>query len=324
MSFQYWMFTEWFEFQSLISVWDTTLSTIIVMGFSVAMGNAFLYYVPSGGKPSYVIAPSLFAAFIGLWLTRQALLQVGDGDQVYLSFLHSSLPVRLAFYFIVIVAVNVATIFYGKQKEQQEISKREATTADMVREAELQKLQLQLQPHFLFNSLNSINALILVKPDEARKMVISLSDFLRTTIKRADQHWIMLEEEWRYLQLYLEIEKVRFGHRLGVETNFQEGTFEWKIPTLLLQPIVENAIKFGLYGTTGKITIHLDGFLQDDMLHLNITNPFDTEAQPPKGSGFGLSGIKRRLYLLYARNDLLETQAHENLFTVKLKIPRTA
>jgi LytS/YehU family sensor histidine kinase len=147
---------------------------------------------------------------------------------------------------------------------------------------------------------------------------------LRTTIKRADEHWISLAEEWNYIKLYLEIEKVRFGHRLEVIANFEPGSFEWKMPTLLLQPIVENAIKFGLYGTTGKVTINIDGNVSADSLHLSISNPFDKESQPPKGSGFGLSGIRRRLYLLYARNDLLEVNVDENFFTVKLKIPKTA
>src|SRR5690606_26260909 len=97
-----------------------------------------------------------------------------------------------------------------------------ADTAAMVREAELQKLQQQLQPHFLFNCLNSVNAMITIKPEEAKKMVLHLSDFLRITMKRADDHWVSLEEEWNYLQLYLDIEKVRFGHRLEVITEFDE------------------------------------------------------------------------------------------------------
>jgi len=324
VSFHLWVLSGWFDFDLIIASWDSILSTVLIMGCSLALSNALLHYLPGGGKILYVVAPGLIIAWICLWLTQQGLAQIGEGDQVYLEFLHKSLPVRFALYFIVIIGVAASTIFYGKQKEKQELSAREAATASMVREAELQKLQLQLQPHFLFNSLNSINALILSRPDEARKMVHSLSDFLRTTIKRADEHWITLSDEWNYLQLYLEIEKVRFGHRLEVETNFQEKSFDWKIPTLLLQPIVENAIKFGLYGTTGKVSIKLDAVINDDSLQLSITNPFDQESQPSKGSGFGLSGIKRRLYLLYARNDLLETLVDENLFTVKLKIPKVA
>jgi len=258
------------------------------------------------------------------WLMQSGLEQMGYNDEVYLSFLSESRPLRFAFSLIIIVGVTSSSLFYKKLKEHEEGEARKETTASMIREAELQKLQLQLQPHFLFNALNSINALILVRPEEARKMVHHLSDFLRTTIKRADEHWISLSEEWSYLQLYLDIEKVRFGHRLDVITNFANESLTWKIPTLLLQPIVENAIKFGLYGTTGKVNITLDAFDEHEMLNITITNPFDPEVHPPKGSGFGLSGIRRRLYLLFGRNDLLETKVEENLFTVVLKIPKQA
>jgi LytS/YehU family sensor histidine kinase len=191
----------------------------------------------------------------------------------------------------------------------------------MVKDAELRKLQLQLQPHFLFNCLNSINALILVRPDEGRKMVQNLSDFLRTTIKRADEQWISFRDEWDYIESYLEIEKIRFGHRLDVQLNLEEESYTWKMPTLLLQPLIENAIKFGLYGTTEKVTIKVESTLENQLLKIIITNPFDRDMQPQKGSGFGLNGMQRRLYLLFARNDLLETSIHENIFTVIIKLP---
>jgi LytS/YehU family sensor histidine kinase len=210
---------------------------------------------------------------------------------------------------------------YDQLKEQRETSARDAATSSMVREAELQKLQLQLQPHFLFNSLNSINAMIMIRPDEARQMVQQLSDFLRNTLRRADEHWMALAEEWDYIQLYLAIEKVRFGHRLEIETQWDKQTNTWIVPTLLLQPLVENAIKFGLYGTTDKVVIHIGTSIQEGMLQIRITNPFDGDMQPPQGSGFGLNGLRRRLYLLFARSDLLETRIDNNLFSVILKLP---
>ena len=97
-----------------------------------------------------------------------------------------------------------------------------------------------------------------------------------------------------------------------------------KIPTLLLQPLVENAIKFGLYGTTEKVTIELEAKEGDRDIEIGISNPFDPEALPPKGSGFGISGIQRRLYLLFARNDLLQTSDSDHIFKVRLKIPKSA
>ena len=198
---------------------------------------------------------------------------------------------------------------------------RRSDLKNIAREAELQKLQLQLQPHFLFNSLNSINALILIRPDEARKMLQELSDFLRLTIKHADEPWINLSQELEYLKTYLAIEKVRFGHRLDVIITIDEPCYEWQIPTLVLQPLLENAIKFGLYGTTGKISIELTAKMNNNQLEIEISNPFDSDMQPASGSGFGLTGLQRRLYLIYARNDLVKTNIKTNTFTVNLTLP---
>ncbi|HNV29682.1 MAG TPA: histidine kinase, partial [Cyclobacteriaceae bacterium] len=123
------------------------------------------------------------------------------------------------------------------------------------------------------------------------------------------------------LETYLAIEKVRFGHRLEVNLQIEESARTWFIPTLVLQPLLENAIKFGLYGTMGQIIIELNTKVIDDQLEIEITNPFDSDMQPSSGSGFGLAGLQRRLYLIYARNDLLQTKTLENKFTVNLKLP---
>jgi two-component system LytT family sensor kinase len=189
----------------------------------------------------------------------------------------------------------------------------------------LSKLRQQLQPHFLFNSLNSISALVGTKPEEARKMIQELSDFLRGTIKKDDQQYVKLEEELKHLHLYLAIEKVRFGHRLKTEIKQEEQTNKMLLPPLLLQPLVENAIKFGLYDTIGEITIRLEAKVIDNHLCIRIENPFDPEtSQPQPGTGFGLNSVQRRLYLLYGRNDLLSTQQNSTIFLTDLKIPQPA
>jgi LytS/YehU family sensor histidine kinase len=152
-------------------------------------------------------------------------------------------------------------------------------------------------------------------------MVQQLSDFLRATLKRADEHWITLDQELSYLQLYLSIEKVRFGHRLIIKEECDEQLNLWLIPPLLIQPLVENAIKFGLYGTTENVEIKLFTRRHNESIQIEISNPFDADMQPTEGSGFGLNGLKRRLYLLYARNDLLTTSIENNHFTVCLTLP---
>src|SRR5690606_1189652 len=207
---------------------------------------------------------------------------------------------------------------------QQEILHHKAETEQLAREAELATLRQQLQPHFLFNSLNSISALAGSEPEEARKMIQQLSDFLRGTIKRDNQQITTLEDELKHLKLYLEIEKVRFGHRLKTELHDDPVTKLLKIPALLLQPIVENSIKFGLYDTTGEITIYIKARLENTQLVIMVQNPFDPSTTQPQGIGFGLSSVQRRLYLLYGRNDLLSTTQNNSIFTTVVRIPQSA
>ena len=154
-------------------------------------------------------------------------------------------------------------------------------------------------------------------------MIQQLSDFLRGTLKNEQQQWTTFEEELQYLQLYLDIEKVRFGHRLETEISCDKHCEEAMLPSLLLQPIVENAIKFGLYDTTEKVTVSIRAEVDGNNLVVMIQNPYDPQtSRPKKGTGFGLSGVQRRLYLLFARNDLMETHANDNIFTTIIKIPQ--
>ena len=324
MTFHAWVLHDWLGIDRTMAIWDSVITNLAISAFAAVLINVILHYTSPVGTFWSALASGFFLSTLCQWLIHQILLNIGSDNAAYLELLHTSIPFRWGFCFAVITGDSIATVFYFQLQEQKEVAKREATTATMVREAELQKLQLQLQPHFLFNCLNSINALIMVRPDEGRKMVQQLSDFLRTTIRRADEHWVTLEEEWKYLQLYLDIEKVRFGHRLNMETDFKEDTCSWKIPTLLLQPLVENAIKYGLYGTTGNVLITVRSSLQKNVLQISVSNPYDPDSQPAKGSGFGLSGIKRRLYLLFARNDLLQTNMENNHFTVTLKLPQAS
>ncbi|RYY31663.1 MAG: sensor histidine kinase, partial [Sphingobacteriaceae bacterium] len=207
--------------------------------------------------------------------------------------------------------------------DQKEAEKRKGEAERMERDAELYNLRQQLQPHFLFNSLNSINALIGFKPELARTMIHQLSDFLRGTLRKDDQQKVTLTEELQHLNLYLEIEKVRFGHRLQTEVSCDKHCGEAIMPAMLLQPIVENAIKFGLYDTTGEVVVSIRGELENNYLVLMVQNPFDPQTSKPKqGTGFGLRGVQRRLYLLFARNDLIETHANDNIFTTIIKVPQ--
>ena len=215
------------------------------------------------------------------------------------------------------------SLLWYTQQEQKEMDKRKADAEKLAKEAELFKLRQQLQPHFLFNSLNSISALTGTQPEKARHMIQQLSDFLRGTMRKDEHQWSTLKEELEYLQLYLDIEKVRFGYRLQTVIECEEDSLQMKLPSLLLQPVVENAIKFGLYDTVGEVMIAITGRVKNDALEVTVANPYDSEtAQPLHGTGFGLASIKRRLFLLFARHDLLKTLTTDNQFITTIEIPQ--
>ncbi|CAN5794711.1 hypothetical protein BH10BAC3_BH10BAC3_21130 [soil metagenome] len=154
-------------------------------------------------------------------------------------------------------------------------------------------------------------------------MIQQLSDFLRGTLKNENNQWTTLAGELHHLQLYLNIEQVRFGHRLHTVVTSDEACNNMKIPSMLLQPVVENAIKFGLYDTTENITITIKATAEANRLIIEVQNPFDPDTSSiSKGTGFGLSSVQRRLYLVFAQHGLLQTSADQNIFTTTIIIPQ--
>ncbi|MDB5003505.1 MAG: sensor histidine kinase [Mucilaginibacter sp.] len=301
---------------------DSGISSILLAAACWLINNNLRYYQP--GKGSYInilIWCSALAAACTAGC-RYILPFLNEGV-VYANFMMQSLVIRFFTDFLAIGWMAMISMIWYSQIDQKENEKRKAEAEQLARDAELYNLRQQLQPHFLFNSLNSINALIGFKPDEARKMIHQLSDFLRGTLKKDDQLQVTLNEELQHLNLYLEIEKVRFGHRLKTEISCDERCGESVMPAMLLQPLVENAIKFGLYDTTDDVVVSIRAELEGNYLELIVQNPYDPKtSRPRQGTGFGLSGVQRRLYLLFARNDLMETHANDNIFTTIIKIPQ--
>jgi two-component system, LytTR family, sensor kinase len=245
---------------------------------------------------------------------------VNNNDE-YKAWLTHSLPVRFLILWIFNSWIATNSALRKKITSLDNRFQQQTDASVLLKEAELFKLRQQLQPHFLYNSLNSISALIMIAPDKAQEMIGKLSDFLRSSVKRESEDTLPVSDELAYIQSYLAIESVRFGDRLQVHIE-KEYTDDAVLPPFLLQPILENAIKFGLYGKTGVVSITIHILLDGPVLIITITNPYDADTLPPKGTGFGLEGVQRRLCLLYARTDLLETKSDEQYFTTILKIPQ--
>lgn len=268
---------------------------------------------------------SLVTVFFGRLLLKWWVSGTNDPDYVgwayYVAWLNSTLLVRFLLVWLLCSWTSTTAALAKNVTELNNRFQNQTDAAELLRDAELFKLRHQLQPHFLYNSLNSINALVMISPDRAQEMVGKLSDFLRSSVKREAEDRLPIAEELLYIESYLAIESVRFGDRLNVTIGrfYADGA---SIPPFLLQPILENAIKFGLYSKTGRVDISVSIRSEPGMLVLAINNPYDTATQPARGTGFGLEGIGRRLYLLFARTDLLETTKDEKTFTTTLKIPQ--
>lgn len=252
-----------------VSLIDSFISGAILAFFCFDAIAIFYYYQPGRTNRAYRLVFTIGLAILCILSLKWVLGAVFTDDMSYQMFLLKSMPVRFIFSLLILSFVNMLNWMWSNMQEQKEQELRRNEAEQMIKEAELAKLRQQLQPHFLFNSLNSISALAGSKPNEARKMIQQLSDFLRGTLKKDEKQTVSLYEEIEHLKLYLEIEKVRFGHRLQVNMDMEPESMVLQIPPLLMQPIVENAIKFGLYGTTGEIIINISTHSKDSFFVCN-------------------------------------------------------
>jgi two-component system LytT family sensor kinase len=310
-----------FNWQIILA--DSFISNGLLAIGCVILSNMLGYYQPKNEKMLFILLLTAVLTVVVVFLSKYVLVYLFINDKTYELFLDFSMPFRIILAFLCLTWCALANILWYRLEEQSETQSRLLMAQNLAKEAELNKLRHQLQPHFLFNSLNSVYALTIVNPTEAGTMITKLAAFLRGTLKRDDEVWVNVAEEMEYIQLYLDIEKVRFSHRLNIDVKIEENTLGLCLPGTLLQPIVENAIKFGLYNTSAAITITIRVKLENNVLVICVANPYDPEMKASKGTGFGLSAIRRRLYLLFADSNLLQTESeNNNLYITTLKIPQ--
>ena len=233
------------------------------------------------------------------------------------------LAIRIAsgiFIYVMLTLVYYLIIYYNNLHEKVE---SEAKLQEMLTEVELNMLKSQINPHFLFNSLNSISSLTITAPESAREMLVKLSDYLRYTISTGNNNMTTLGKEIDNITRYLEIEKVRFGSKLQYKFDLSEEMLKCTIPPMILQPLYENAVKHGVYESTSEITIQTKTWIENGLLNFRISNNFEPGTPSRKGAGVGIKNIKERLKLIYRSDQLLQTQKHEDIFEVLLTIPQT-
>ena len=203
----------------------------------------------------------------------------------------------------------------------REAEARETEARNLAREAELYALRMQINPHFLFNSLNSIAALAGADGGRAREMCIRLSDFLRASLGLGERESIPLSDELALARRYLDVEQVRFGQRLQVSQEVAPGCEDCAIPALLLQPLVENAVKHGvaamLEGGCVKLSVSRTG----DEIRIELENPFDPESEPATRLGIGLMHVRKRLQVRYGERARFHAAAEADRYRVELRFP---
>ncbi|MBP7865460.1 MAG: histidine kinase [Acidobacteria bacterium] len=207
-------------------------------------------------------------------------------------------------------------------RQARQAEERELRLTVLAREAELRALKAQVHPHFLFNSLTAISALTATDPEAARRMCRDLADFLRETLEVAREDFVTLEREAGLARRYLAVESVRFAGRLSIDISVDEGLGGWPVPALVLQPLVENAVRHGVGGLPEGGRVEIEARREDGELCIRVENPRDPDAPPARRQGLGLRLVDERLWMHYGPAARFEALRLPNRYRVTLRLPR--
>jgi sensor histidine kinase YesM len=262
-------------------------------------------------------------AFLAIWQAVGYVLMslFTNGDEAYSALWLSSLLFRLSLGFLMylIIALVYAIMIYVDQLKEK--AENEIRLTEIIRDSELNLLKSQINPHFLFNSLNSVNSLILQNAEKAREMVVALSDFLRYTVLSTNQSMVSVESEVENVKRYLAIEKLRFGDKLAYHFEVSEEALQVKMPSMMLQPLFENAVKHGVCESLQTVQVWTKVEKREGYIYIEVSNDFEPGTSAKKGSGTGLKNIAERLRLLYHSNALIQVRKENERFSVTLQIP---
>lgn len=314
-----------FGFSLQISILDSVIHNLPIAGLGMAFWYIVQYLSPKPGGYTGPIFNLIATVLVGVSMAAYAsysLANAINSDVEYQLFLTNTLPWRI---FIGALVMAVIVMIYYLLKSNRDLKEKEAEELELqglLKQSELDMLKFQINPHFIFNSLNSVSSLTITEPEKAREMVIKLSGFFRSSLGRDNQELQTIKEELERMELYLDIEKVRFGERLILNSTFDSKCDQMKVPNMILQPLYENAIKYGVYEQLEGVVIETNCHCEDGNLHISITNGYDSEAIPQKGKGIGLKNIRNRLELIYGISDLVTIEKNQHEFTVKLLIPQ--
>lgn len=321
---------------SLLLLWDPLIGTSLGWGMGLVGGWGYAPFAAS----AYFIARAMpiqrrrwwhiLTAFVCGAVIASALWLLLCWAALFVALEpYLALYNRMAPEFVVFGVMGfgyAGAYFYAvlAQEGARELQEKALKAEIAAKESELKALRSQLRPHFLFNSLNSISALVTLDAKRARRMCVALADFLRATLNVSNKDWIPLAEELSLLRSYLAVEQERFGDRLTWNDNVAEEALTLRIPSLLLQPLVENAIKHGIQNLPEGGAISLSIQVKDMFLILELSNDADCEEGESKiKQGHGLRLTRERLDTLYGkRRSVLTLRRADGRFCVTLQLPQ--
>jgi len=274
--------------------------------------------------PASLLAGSLIV-LVWLYISKMLIGIALPVDMEYLSAVRQTIPLRFMLGLVLMLLVYLLLQVHLLKQKNTEAQLRELQLEELVRKTELHALKNQLNPHFIYNSLNSISSLTHVNPEKAREMILILSDFLRYTLKQDAMQITTLEKELENVKLYISMELLRYGDKLRVHLDLPDNSLaQQPIPVMLLQPLVENAIKHGVQSSPGPVTVDL--LIEDSVgptFTVSVINPYDSLIARFKGEGVGLENIRNRLRLIYGNGKLLTITATPTVFKATIMLPKT-
>lgn len=310
-----------------VAVADGVVSQLL-MGFT-GLG---LWYLVRYSDPNVIQRGRLLvnlvlggAILVLLWLLLSAGLIsfIFRNQNPVVEFIRNTLLLRFITGFVLYLMLIAFYYLINYQRLLRNQMEAEAALQNTVKETELAYLRSQINPHFLFNALNSISSLIVSNPEKAQIAVVELSKYLRQVMQMSTKRFVTVSEELQHITRLLDIEQIRYSDRLSQKVNIAEACRDKILPALILQPLFENALKYGLHESTGPVVIATEVTCDEDKLYISIKNSYKPEARTARGTRRGLDNVKQRLDIIYQKAYKMVINDSGQDFEVKLVIPQS-
>jgi signal transduction histidine kinase len=313
--------------------WGASLLFAVPLAIVYANATAFSAYYVCRAYPIGQKHPAAIVGGVGMTAACAAALWCAIGS-AWAALLRAFAP-EGAFFELdaarLLTMFALGVILYGlaaavnylliEAERVRKLETQELETRLMAQDAELRMLRTQVDPHFLFNSLNSISALTSIDPGAARAMTLRLADFFRHSLGLHADRKVALERELALVRDFLAIEQVRFGERLRFDAEATPDACACLVPPMLLQPLVENAVKHGIGQLIEPGTIRIRAVRAGSLLRIVVENDVDPEGVSKRGAGVGLENVRRRLAAAYGIDASAHWSREDHVFRVELALP---